>query len=423
MTSQQHKQAWLLCFLATLTMTVSYVDRQSFAVLSPMFSQELGINDAQFGLLASAFSFAYLLATPFAGRWIDLMGARRGLMIAVAVWSVVAMLHAGIAGFMSLFLLRILLGITEAPSFPGAAQTIHRVLPVTERARAFGLLFTGSSLGAMLAAPIASYLASHWGYRFGFFGTACIGLIWIPFWWYASRPAAIQAKLNQLPVTPSLPQQDRVPSKRWALLREPALWRGATAVAASAPIAAFVFLWAPKFLTREFNLGQQELGFYLMVPPVLFDLGSLLFGDWGTRIWRRQHNAQVYQPFSCCILLLLSLALIPIAGAPWQAVVLMGLAMAGSGGMFALLTAEMLNRLPAASVGEASGLVAASQSLLYILTNLSLGWALQKQGSYELPIYALASLVIPFSLYWLMSGLRGEAMASATKTIALQEPS
>jgi MFS family permease len=114
-------------------MAVSYIDRQTLSVIAPTVQAQLGIDDVAYGWLVSAFSIAYLVGAPIAGRVIDRVGARRGLLVAVLVWSGVAALHTLVPGFGVLFGLRIALGIAESPSFPGAAQTIHRALPPKDR--------------------------------------------------------------------------------------------------------------------------------------------------------------------------------------------------------------------------------------------------------------------------------------------------
>src|SRR5258708_33701096 len=110
-------------------MAISYVDRQTLAVLAPTVTKALHIDDAQYGWLASAFSIAYLVAAPIAGKVIGVVGARRGLLAAVLAWSLVAALHAVVPGFGVLFALRIALGGAGSPSFPGATQTVQRALP------------------------------------------------------------------------------------------------------------------------------------------------------------------------------------------------------------------------------------------------------------------------------------------------------
>src|SRR5262249_54046389 len=118
------------------------------------------------------------VGAPLGGRFIQRVGARDGLMLAVLLWSLVSAAHALVPGLYVLFLLRILLGICEAPSFPAAAQTVTRALPGRDRDAAFGILFTGSSVGAMIAPPLATALAARWGWRVGLAATAAIGLAW-----------------------------------------------------------------------------------------------------------------------------------------------------------------------------------------------------------------------------------------------------
>src|SRR5689334_1620162 len=75
--------AWSVALVATLTMAVSYIDRQAIATLAPSVKAALDISGKEYGWLGSAFSFAYLAATPLCGWWIDRVGARRGLVLSV----------------------------------------------------------------------------------------------------------------------------------------------------------------------------------------------------------------------------------------------------------------------------------------------------------------------------------------------------
>lgn len=164
--------AWTIALTATMTMAVSYMDRQTLAVLAPTVTKELSISEVTYGWLVSTFSVAYLIGSPIAGRILDKIGVRRGLLGAVLIWSVIAALHAPVPNVAALFALRIALGLAESPSFPGAAQTVQRALPPADRARGFGILFTGSSLGSMIAPGLATTLKIYFGWRLAFLGTA-----------------------------------------------------------------------------------------------------------------------------------------------------------------------------------------------------------------------------------------------------------
>src|SRR5215475_5138482 len=109
------RMAWMVALMATLTMTVSYFDRNAMGVLAPEMTKALGISNTAYGWVGSAFSMAYLLGTPVAGWWIGIIGARRGLLASVLTWSVVAALHAVMPGFAVLFALRLALGLAEGP--------------------------------------------------------------------------------------------------------------------------------------------------------------------------------------------------------------------------------------------------------------------------------------------------------------------
>jgi MFS family permease len=124
---------WLVAIVATLAMTVSYIDRQALSHLAPTVREALHIDHAQYGTLTGAFSLTYFVGAPLAGWLLDRIGARRGLTVSILVWSAVAALHALAPSFAVLFLLRVALGAAEAPSFPGAAQTIRRALPEIDR--------------------------------------------------------------------------------------------------------------------------------------------------------------------------------------------------------------------------------------------------------------------------------------------------
>lgn len=390
------RQAWALALVATFTMAVSYFDRQTLAVLAPDVTRALNLSETEYGWLASAFSIAYLVGAPLAGRWIDRIGARRGLLAAVIVWSIIAALHAVAPSFAVLFMLRIALGLAESPSFPGATQTIHRALPPDERPRAFGVLFTGSSFGAMLIPPIATYLLAHFGWRGAFLGTSVIGLVWVPVWIWVAYNRKARAVLDHGAGTAAS-------TGLLSVLGHPAVMRAVILVLASAPTMAFVFLWQSKYIVHEFALKPTELGNYLWMPPVFLDLGSLLFGDLAARRRKKRPGGTPDRLLvGLAALLTMSIVFMPYARDPWPAMFVSGAAMAGGGGLFALLTGDMLARVPAGIVSRAGGMTAAAQSLAYIIASPLIGWSVDRTASYGTALVALGLSVIPGTIVWIL---------------------
>ena len=57
-----------------LVSTISYIDRNTLAILSPTILAESHLSDEQYGWIISAFSVAYMVANPLWGRLLDRCG-------------------------------------------------------------------------------------------------------------------------------------------------------------------------------------------------------------------------------------------------------------------------------------------------------------------------------------------------------------
>lgn len=405
------RQAWALTLVATFTMAVSYIDRQTLSVIAPTVQAKLGIDDVAYGWLVSAFSIAYLVGAPIAGRIIDRVGARRGLLVAVLVWSGVAALHTLVPGYGVLFALRIALGIAESPSFPGAAQTIHRALPRKDRPRALGVLFSGSSIGAMIAPILATWLATHFGWRMAFLGTALVGLSWVPIWLYVTRTPEARAALDHPEIEPEAPAASahgaaapgpRAPRSPFALLRHPAVIRAVLVVLATSPILSFYFNWSAKYLVHDQHLLQGDLARYLWFPPLFFDAGAILFGHAASRALARGEPGVPSRLVAFATVLMLPSFIAPFAGGPLVTLLVASVSLSGGGGLFALATTEMMARVPSSQISAAGGITAAAQSLAYIIANPLIGRSVQASGNYTPSFLALTAWVLPGCIGWLL---------------------
>ena len=76
--------------------------------------------------------------------------------------------------------------------------------------------------------------------------------------------------------------------------------------------------------------------------------------------------------------------------------------MAGGGGLFAILTADMLARVPPSAVSLAGGLTAAAQSLAYIVANPLIGRSVQRTHTFAWATMSLAAWLVPGCLLWLL---------------------
>jgi MFS transporter, ACS family, aldohexuronate transporter len=311
--------------------------------------------------------------------------------------------HALVPSAEVLFALRVALGVAESPSFPGAAQTVRRALPASHRAMGYGLIFTGSSLGAMIAAPLAIGLNSHFGWRLAFVGTSLCGLLWLPLWLVATggpRRAALEAVAAEEQEAPR-------PAVPWrAVLRHAAVQRAVFVVFLSAPAIMFALNWYAQLLVEAFGQKQNDVAGLLWFPPLLFDLGAVGFGAIAARRDRaapdRSHVVLVWIGGA----LAATLALVPLTRSPVVAVILGGLSMAGGGAIYTVGTADMLKRVWPDVVARAGGCTAAAQSLSHVLFAPAVGAVLDRTHTYTPVLVTLGLLPLPGVLVWTLWPMR-----------------
>ncbi len=393
--------------MATLVMSVSYVDRQALAALAPTVCKALVISDTQYGWLVASFSFAYLFGAPVAGALLDRVGARRGLVMAVIAWSAVAASQALVPSFGVFVMMRVALGFTEAPSFPGAAQSVRRALPREKRSAGFGLLFTGSSIGGMVAVPLVIALNHAYGWRIAFLMTAAVGLAWIPLWLAVTWRADVRDVLTR----PPLDEDGAAPTidapSRWTLLGSPPVLRAIVMVVFSAPSIMFGLNWFSKYLSHDFAVTQDGLARFLWVPLVFFDLGAVGFGAVASRIDKRFKERRTHVALMATAgVLSATMAALPLVHTPWIATALVSSSMAGGGAIFALLTADMLARVHPSHVSTAAGLTASAQSLAYVVAGPLVGRSFDATHSYSGPLLVLGAVVLPAAIAWCVWPMR-----------------
>ena len=91
---------WAPAVSMLLVSLISYIDRNTLALLAPTILRDNHLSAEQYGWIISAFSVAYMAGNPLWGRWLDRWGVRNGMLLAVAFWTLASTAHAFVAGFL-----------------------------------------------------------------------------------------------------------------------------------------------------------------------------------------------------------------------------------------------------------------------------------------------------------------------------------
>src|SRR3954447_20987809 len=166
---------WIPAATMLAVSLISYIDRNTLAILAPTILRETGLSGEQYGFIISAFSIAYCLANPIWGRVLDRAGLRRGMSVAVGCWTLASVSHAFAGGLWSFAAARAALGFGEGATFPGGLRTVVQTLPKEKAGRGLAVAFSGGSLGAIVAPLIVTPIFQWWGWRAAFVCTGLIG--------------------------------------------------------------------------------------------------------------------------------------------------------------------------------------------------------------------------------------------------------
>jgi len=259
---------WVAPTTMMLCTLLGYIDRQVLAALSPTILADTGMTAGDYGWAVSAFSVTYMIMNPVFGSFLDHIGLRRGMAIAVLIWTVASVSHAGLNGLVGFALARALLGFGEGAAFPGALRTSTEALPVNKQSRGMALGYSGASMGALITPPIIIPIAQRYGWRFAFLVTGFLGVLWLILWWRVARP-------------PFLPKQteDRVRLKiQWPDLRERRVWIIVASFGLGGLALGVAAYLSPLYLNRALGLSQAELGHVLWIPMLGWEVGYFFWG-------------------------------------------------------------------------------------------------------------------------------------------------
>lgn len=129
-----------LVILLGAAVFLNYVDRGAISIAAPVMKVELGLTAAQYGTAFSAFFWIYAPVQLVMGWLCDRFSVYRMVALGVIVWAASTLLMGFVGGFLSLAVLRVMLGIGESISSLVAAKLLRAM----SRRKAGGLPTRGA---------------------------------------------------------------------------------------------------------------------------------------------------------------------------------------------------------------------------------------------------------------------------------------
>ena len=165
-------------YLLLAVYTICFLDRQIINILAEPIKKDLGLTDAQLGLLTGlSFALFYTaLGIPIA-RLSESKNRSTIMVGCLAIWSSFTMLCAFAGNMTWLLVTRVGVGFGEAGCFPASQSMISEYLPPTKRAWSLSIFMMGAPLGLLLGMVIGGIVAERYGWRGAFVAAGVPGLL------------------------------------------------------------------------------------------------------------------------------------------------------------------------------------------------------------------------------------------------------
>lgn len=277
---------WIIVGLLFFGTVINYLDRQIIGLLKPTLEAAFNWTETDFGMIMSAFSFAYAIGLLLSGYFIDKVGTKIGYSVSVIIWSIAGMVHSVAKSVLGFSIARLFLGLGEAGNFPAAVKAVSEWFPKKERALATGIFNSGTSVGVVVALILVPLILKQYSWQEVFLITGALGFAWLIFWLMIYKVPLKQKRLtsNELNYIKSGQEDTLNPigsttKISWfQLFSLPQTWAFVSGKFLIDPIFWFFLYWLPSYFSSTFHLDLTRISPELMIIYAATTIGSITGG-------------------------------------------------------------------------------------------------------------------------------------------------
>jgi len=396
---------WIVVMLFIVT-SFNYGDRATIAIAGSAMAKDIGLDAVRLGYIFSAFSWAYVIGQIPGGWLLDRFGSRRVYFWSIFLWSLFTMLQGfvdlfnGFTVIIVLFMLRFIVGLAEAPSFPGNSRIVAAWFPAQERGTAVAIFNSAQYFATVIFAPIMGWLVSSVGWAHVFWFMGGLGII-ISFIWLkvirdpTDHPGVNKAELEYMEQGGALINMDQKKEQRkvsWAEKMDQikqmlssrmmiGIYLGQYCING---LTYFFITWFPVYLVQARGMSILKAGMVASIPAICGFLGGVLGGiisDWLMRKTSSLNFARK-APIVLGMLLSISMVVCNYVNTEWIVVFFMALSFFGKG-IGALGWAVLADTAPKEISGLSGGLFNMFGNISGIVTPIAIGYIIATTGSYN----------------------------------------
>ncbi|CNH36898.1 ExuT transport protein [Yersinia massiliensis] len=396
---------YIILFIIFIVTAINYADRATLSIAGTAVAKELQLDAVAMGYIFSAFGWAYLLMQIPGGWLLDRYGSKRVYTYSLFFWSLFTFTQGFVDMFpiayaaISMFIMRFMLGFSEAPSFPANARIVAAWFPTKERGTASAIFNSAQYFSLAIFSPLLGYLTFAWGWQHVFTVMGGLGfvltLVWVKFIHnptdhpgmsaseleYIKQGGAVVDMDHKKPdghkSGPKLHYIKQLLSSRMML----GVFFGQYFINT---ITWFFLTWFPIYLVQDKGMSILKVGMVASIPALCGFAGGVLGGVFSDSLIKRGHSLTFARklPIVVGMLLASSIIMCNYVDSDFVVVALMALAFFGKG-FGALGWPVIADTAPKEIVGLCGGLFNVFGNVASIVTPLVIGYLVKELHSFN----------------------------------------
>lgn len=408
---------------------MNYADRSTLSITGVAIQKSMGLSPVTLGYLFSAFAWTYVLAQIPGGRLLDRYGSKRVYAVSFGLWSALTFTMGFViglpaaVGIAALFLLRILIGIAEAPAFPANSRVVATWFPASERGTTSALFTSSSYFAKVIFAPLMGWITQEFGWQYVYLLMGTLGFITMGIWLkviHAPRqhPRMNQAELDYIVAGGAVVDMDSPENtqrkkgeegsvRTWACVGEivrnrmmAGIFLGQYCVTT---LTYFFLTWFPIYLVQDRGMSILKAGIIAAIPAIAGFLGGVLGGVFSDWLLRRGFSLSAARkiPLVAGMLLCTSMIICNYIDTEWLVVTLMAASFFGKG-FGAQGWGVMSDVVPKEASGLAGSLFNGFGNIAGIVTPIIIGYLVSDAGNFSIALVFIAAHAIGAILCYLV---------------------
>ncbi|MDM9617023.1 MFS transporter [Kosakonia cowanii] len=397
---------YLILLIIFIVTAVNYADRATLSIAGTDVAKELQLDSVSMGYIFSAFGWAYLLMQIPGGWLLDRFGSKRVYTYSLFFWSLFTFLQGFVDVFplawagVSMFIMRFMLGFSEAPSFPANARIVAAWFPAKERGTASALFNSAQYFSLALFSPLLGWLTYAWGWEHVFTVMGGIGFV-LTFAWVkfvhnpTDHPRMTREELEYIAANGAVVDMDhkkagddKKAGPKFDYIKQLLSNRMMLGIFFGQyflnTITWFFLTWFPIYLVQEKGMSILKVGFVASIPALCGFVGGVLGGLFSDYLIKRGSSLTVARkvPIVMGMLLASSIILCNYTDNTALVVALMALAFFGKG--FGALGWPVISDVaPKEIVGLCGGVFNVFGNVASIATPLVIGYMVKELHSFN----------------------------------------